>query len=98
MKKEPKWFQIMHPILTDTNTIDSLSYSALDLSFQEENLSEFSDEKNDEETSDEKKDSVLNDSELQEESLSPTACETKENQNKSSNTGSKNKTKQKNTN
>ena len=31
MKKEPKWFQIMHHPLTDANTvIDSLSSSALD--------------------------------------------------------------------
>ena len=54
MKKEPKWFQIMHPVLTDMNTvIDNLSSSALDLSFQEENLSaESFDGKNDEETSD----------------------------------------------
>ena len=54
MKNEPKWFQIIHPVLTDASTlIDSLSSSALDISFQEENLSvESSDEKNDEEMPD----------------------------------------------
>ena len=84
----------MHPVLTDTNTvIDSLSSSGLDPSFQEENLSVgSSDEKNDEETSDEGYESVLNESELQEESLSPPVCETKENQNKSSNAGNKKRT------
>ena len=42
----------MHPVLTDTNTvIDSMSSSALDLPFQEVNLSaESSNRKNDEET------------------------------------------------
>ena len=84
----------MHPVLPDTNTvIDSLSSSALDLSFQEGNLSaESSDEKNDEETSDEENESVLNESELQQESLSPAVYETKENQNKSSIAGSKKRT------
>ena len=84
VKKEPVWFQIMHPVLTDTNTvIDSLSSSALDLSFQEGNLSaESSDEKNDEETSDKENENVLNQSELQEQSLSPAVCERKENQTK----------------
>ena len=68
----------MHPVLTDTNTvIDSLSSSALDLSFQEKNLSvESSDEKNDKETSDDENESVLNERELQEENLSPSVCET----------------------
>ena len=53
MRKEPKWYQIMHPVLTDANTVtDSLFSSALDLLFQEENLlTESSDGKNDEETS-----------------------------------------------
>ena len=89
MKKEPKWFQIMHPVLTDMNTvIDNLSSSALDLSFQEENLSaESFDGKNDEETSDEENKIVLNESKLQEENLSPAVYETKENQNKSCNAG-----------
>ena len=68
----------MHPVLTDTNTvIDSLSSSALDLSFQEKNLSgESSEEKNDKETSDDKNESVINERELQEESISPSVCET----------------------
>ena len=84
----------MHPVLTDTNTvIDSMSSSALDLPFQEVNLSaESSNQKNDEVTSDEENESVLNESELLEESLSPAVCETKENQNKSSNAGSKKST------
>ena len=79
----------MHPVLTDTNTvIDSMSSSALDLPFQEVNLSaESSNQKNDEVTSDEE-----SESELLEESLSPAVCETKENQNKSSNAGSKKST------
>ena len=78
VKKEPKCFQIMHSVLTDTKTvIDSLSSSTLDLSFQEENLSaESSDEKNDEKMSDEENESVLNESELQEKSLLPAAFET----------------------
>ena len=89
VKKEPKWFQITHPVLTDMNAvIDNLSSTALDLSFQEENLSaESFDGKNDEETSDEENKTVLNESKLQEENLSTAVCETKENQNKSSNAG-----------
>ena len=85
-------------VLTDTNTvIDILSSSALDLSFQVENFSaESSHKKNDEKTPDEEKESVLNESEFQEESLSPAVRETKskqdrENQNKSSNAESKKK-------
>lgn len=69
-------------VLTDTNTvIDILSSSALDLSFQEENFSaESSHKKNDEKTPDEEKESVLNESEFQEESLSPAVRETKSKQ------------------
>ena len=69
----------MHLVLTDTNNvIDSLSSSVLNLYFQEGNLSaESSDKKNDEETSDEKKECILNKSELQEESLSPTVRQRK---------------------
>ena len=54
VRKELRWFEIVHPVLADTNTvIDILSSSALYLSFQAENLStESRNEKNNKETSD----------------------------------------------
>ena len=78
----------MHPVLADTNTvIDILFSSALYLSFQAENLStESRNEKNNKETSD-KQNGIT----LSERSLSSAAFETKKNQNKYFNFGSKKK-------